>query len=199
MILAFFHGYAHRRLALLILWNFRRSPSLLLSAVTSLFFYEIRQVCRSKWAQRNDLTHAATRRCLTLFVFEHGLRDHRHPVIAIMIILQNTSNITCRVFWLVCLVCLWYINFGCMTVLGLNHHIFGWSVSWLKKTFFFSSCCSCLALCIAARWHGSGRAAHWLLWWFLWCWTHALLFSSRYKYNKTNHIAHEFGLNDKMT
>ena len=54
------------------------------------------------------------------------------------------------------------------------------SDSWLvgrltESTFFLRSCCSSLALCLVsspvARWHGTARAVHWLLW-FLWCETH---------------------------
>ena len=134
MILAIFHGYAYRRVALLIPWFFRWSPWLLLSAIDSLFFHQIRQVCRSKWAQRNDLTHAANSGCLTLVVLEHGLQDHQQPMNAFMIILPNMANITCWLFWLVCLVCYWYVNFVCL--LGLVHLIVGWSVGWLKVHFF---------------------------------------------------------------
>ena len=72
MILTFFHGYAWRRLSLLISWNSCRSPRLLFSAIAPWFLYQIRQVWRSKCAQRNVLAYAANCRYLALLVSSTG-------------------------------------------------------------------------------------------------------------------------------
>ena len=79
---------------------------------------------------RDDLTHA-NERCLTPCVFEHKLRDHRHPVLAITIILQNMGKYYLFGFMVGPFDLLMVYNtniFNCMPVLGLNHHIFSWSV-----------------------------------------------------------------------
>ena len=57
------------------------------SAIAPLIFYQIRQVWRSKCAQRHVHAFVANCRYLALFVFEHGLRNHSHPRIAFMMIL----------------------------------------------------------------------------------------------------------------
>ena len=82
----FFHAYAWR-LALLISRDFQRSPWVLFSAIAPLIFYKIRQVLRSKCAQRYVLAYATNWRYQALFVFEHGLHNHPHPWIAFMMIL----------------------------------------------------------------------------------------------------------------